>query len=67
MTGLAVTLAQAANDSVTLTVAGATIMALCILLVLGLNVFCLLRILRPSNPAERDHAPLDVDPHDLQG
>jgi hypothetical protein len=40
-------------------------MVLSILLVLGLTVFCLVRILGEKRPAEHHHAPLDIDTHDV--
>ena len=54
-------LAQAADEPVTLTPAGAAMMIFCVTLVLGLNVFCLFRILRSSNNTQHDHALLDDD------
>jgi ABC-type nickel/cobalt efflux system permease component RcnA len=67
MSLLATILAQAATDQVTLTPAGATIMTVSVLLVLGLCAFCFWRILREPAPSEHHHAPLDIDTHDLNG
>ena len=47
-----------------LTLSGAAMMALSILMVLGLCVFCLVRVLREDRPGKKDHAPLDIDTHD---
>ena len=54
----------AASSDVGLTAAGATIMTVSILLVLGLLTFCMRRILTEQHP-EKHHAPLDIDTHDL--
>ncbi len=67
MNTLATTLAQAADEKVTLTAAGGTIMTVSVLLVLGLCAFCFWRILREPTPSEHHHAPLDIDTHDLNG
>ncbi len=58
-------IAQAADEPVTLTIAGAVIMTLSIGLVLTLLVFCMCRILREPAPDEHHHAPLNIDTHDL--
>jgi hypothetical protein len=47
-----------------LTVAGAVIMTISILLVLGLTAFCMAKILRETHPEEHHHAPLDINTHD---
>ena len=65
MNTLATTLAQAADEKVTLTAAGGTIMTVSVLLVLGLCAFCFWRILREPAPSKHHHAPLDIDTHDL--
>lgn len=57
-------LAQANNQDVQLTVAGAVIMILCVVLVLGLMLFCMSRILGEQHPEEHHHAPLDINTHD---
>lgn len=67
MSDLAVLLAQAEGNAVTLTATGAVIMTISVLLVLGLTVFCFWRILREPSPSEHHHAPLDVDTKDLNG
>jgi heme/copper-type cytochrome/quinol oxidase subunit 2 len=67
MSTLATILAQAAEEEVTLTAAGGTIMTVSVLLVLGLCAFCFWRILREPTPSERHHAPLDIDTHDFDG
>lgn len=64
MNALVMLLAQTPDEEVTLTVAGAVMMTICVGLVLVLTVFCLARILRPSSPAEHHHAPLEIDTHD---
>ena len=64
MSVLATILAQTAGAEDTLTVGGAVIMTLSVVLVVGLNVFCMSRILREQKPSEHHHAPLDVDTHD---
>ena len=65
MNVLAISLAQAATQpDVTLSVAGAAIMIVSVGLVLGLNVFCMLRILRAPGGADRHHVPLDIDTRD---
>jgi Na+-transporting NADH:ubiquinone oxidoreductase subunit NqrD len=65
MNTLAAVVAQAGADEVTLTVGGAVIMTLSVALVVGLNVFCMSRILREQKPSEHHHVPLDIDTHDL--
>jgi hypothetical protein len=65
MTALSVILAQAASEQVSLSFAGAVMMTLCVGLVLGLNIFCLTRILRPAKPSQHHHAPQEIDTHDL--
>ena len=67
MSLLATILAQSTEEPVTLTPAGATIMTISVLLVLGLCAFCFWRILREPTPSEHHHAPLDIDTHDLKG
>ena len=57
-------LATTGTNQVQLTVGGAIIMTICILLVLGLMGFCMVRILREKEP-ERHHAPLEINTHDL--
>lgn len=47
-----------------LTAAGAVIMTLSILGVLGLCAFCMNIILRDKRPSEHHHAPLDIDTRD---
>ncbi len=64
MSVLATILAQTAGAEDTLTVGGAVIMTLSVVLVVGLNVFCMSRILREQKPSEHHHAPLDIDTHD---
>lgn len=59
-------IAQAAESAVTLEPAGMVVMAVSILLVVGLTLFCVLRILREPTPAEHHHAPLDIDTHDVE-
>lgn len=56
----------AATEDVRLTVGGAIIMTISVVLVLGLMIFCLARILREEHP-EHHHAPLDIDTHDRDG
>jgi len=65
MSVVAALMAEAQAEQVALTVGGAIIMTLSIALVLGLNVFCMARILRETKPGEHLHAPLDIDTHDL--
>ena len=60
-------LGQAGSDEVQLTGAGAIMMTLSIVLVMGLMVFCLSRILREPHQEEHHHAPLDIDTQDLNG
>jgi hypothetical protein len=64
MNALTALIAQSGSDEVTLTVGGAAIMTLSVALVVGLNVFCMSRILREQKPSEHHHAPLDIDTHD---
>jgi ABC-type nickel/cobalt efflux system permease component RcnA len=59
--------APTTEDSVTLTSAGAAIMTVSVLLVLGLCAFCFWRILREPTPSEHHHAPLDIDTRDENG
>ena len=54
MIAMLMTLAQANGGDVRLTVAGAIIMVLCVGLVLGLNVFCMFRILGGESSDEHD-------------
>lgn len=61
---LAESAVEAAGE-VVLTPAGGAMMALCVGLVLGLNVFCLTRILRSPRPSEHHHAPQETDTRDL--
>ncbi len=56
-----VTLAQATEGVVGLTTAGTVIMTVSVSLVLGLNVFCMSRILFERRPAEHLHAPQETD------
>ena len=58
MRDIAILLAQAEGEAVTLTAAGAIIMAISVLLVLGLTAFCFWRILREPAPSAHHHAPL---------
>ncbi len=39
-------------------------MTVCIVLVLGLMLICMIRILREKQPTEHHHAPLDINTHD---
>jgi heme/copper-type cytochrome/quinol oxidase subunit 2 len=64
---LASILAQAADESVRLTVGGAVIMTGSIVLVVGLLIFCMSRILREPHPEEHHHAPLETETDDLNG
>ena len=57
-------LAQAAGDDTGLNLGGTLMLALSVLLVCGLLVFCVVRIMREKVPAEHLHARLDIDPHD---
>ena len=67
MSAPALLLAQAAENHVTLTTTGATIMILSVGLVLALNVFCMARILGERRPKEHHHAPLEIDvTHDAE-
>lgn len=54
MSVLSAVLAQVGGSEVTLTAGGAVMMTICVGLVLGLNIFCLTRILRPVRPTEQD-------------
>lgn len=66
-TALLLLLAQAGAGDVALTTGGALMMIGCCGLVLGLNTFCLVRILRPSTSADRHHAPQEIDTRDAEG
>ena len=57
-------LATTGANHIQLTVGGAIIMTVSILLVLGLMGFCMVRILREKEP-ERHHTPLEINTHDL--
>jgi len=57
-------LAQVAEHDAGLTLGGAVMLTLSILLVCGLVVFCVVRILREDAPAQHLHVPLDIDTHD---
>lgn len=48
-----------------LTTAGLTMMVACLALVIALCVFCFWKILAEAEPAERHHAPLDIDTRDV--
>lgn len=65
MRTLPLLLAASNGEPVTLTMAGAIMMIGCVTLVLGLNIFCLLRILRPSRPSEHHQGPWEVDTRDV--
>ncbi|MCK4342087.1 MAG: hypothetical protein KAY37_10235 [Phycisphaerae bacterium] len=52
MNTLTMLLAETADENVTLTTGGMVMMVFCVTLVLGLNIFCLTRILRPSDPSD---------------
>ena len=54
------------TDEVRLTGAGAAIMTVSIVFVLGLMTFCMSRILREQHPKQHLHAPLDIDTHDRE-
>jgi len=60
-------LAQADGGEVRLTGAGALLMTLSIVLVVGLLVFCMARILRETRPEEHHHVPLEIDTEDTNG
>lgn len=47
-----------------LTTGGIAMMVGCMGFVLGLCLFCVVRLLRDTNPAEHHHVPLDIDTHD---
>ncbi len=64
VTEFCIILGQAVDTQAGLTTAGTIVMASSILLVLGLSVFCAIRILREDRPEEHHHAPLDIDTHD---
>ncbi len=57
-------LGQAGGGQTGLTAAGAIVMIVSVLLVLGLSAFCMLRILTEKHPEEHHHAPLDINTHD---
>ncbi len=57
-------IAQAGTEEISLTTAGAAIMTLSILLVMGLLVFCMYRILHSSAPAERKSASQEMETAD---
>jgi hypothetical protein len=59
-------LATTAENSVQLTVGGAIIMTVSVLLVLGLVIFCMTHILREKEP-RKHRAPLEIDTRDLNG
>ncbi|MEE9296845.1 MAG: hypothetical protein V3W34_18020 [Phycisphaerae bacterium] len=59
-------LAQSAESNVSLEPAGMVVMALSILIVCGLTVFCIVRILGERSPSEHHHVPLDIDTHDAE-
>lgn len=60
----AVLLAQVETEG--LTTAGLTMMVACLLLVIALCAFCFWRILSENEPAEKHHAPLDIDTRDRE-
>ena len=59
-------LATTAEESVQLTIGGAIIMTVSVLLVLGLMVFCMAHIPREKQP-KKHHAPLEINTRDLNG
>lgn len=67
MSVLAGLLAERAAAPVGLSLTGGLIMALSVALVLGLNIFCLGRILREKKPAEQHQAPPDIDTREANG
>ena len=58
-------LAQASQPSVELTAAGATIMTISVLLVLGLSTFCFWHILCGSKSSGNSGPDNDIDTHDF--
>ena len=64
MLTLAAIVAQA-DAEVGLTTSGIVVMAISILLVLGLAVFCIARILGEKRRETDRHVPLDINPHDV--
>lgn len=60
-------IAQAAENATTLTLGGAAMMTVSVLLVLSLAAFCFWRILHEPSPSEHHHAPLDINTKDLNG
>ena len=57
-------LAQAAGENGGLNLGGMLMLAMSVLLVCGLVVFCVVRIMREDAPTDHLHAPLDIDTHD---
>jgi hypothetical protein len=66
MTTLRTLLAQSTESEVVLEPSGMVVMGLSILLVLGLMLFCMIRILREPTPEDHHHAPLDIDTRDRE-
>ena len=64
MNELLLILAQAEAEPVGLTIGGGIIMTLSVLLVMGLLIFCMIRVLRESHSEDPYHSPLDADPRD---
>jgi ABC-type nickel/cobalt efflux system permease component RcnA len=61
MNCVAILIAQASGDEVTLTVTGAVIMTISVLLVLSFCTFCFWRILRGPRPSGPHHVPPNSD------
>ena len=57
-------LAHVEGDDAGLNLGGTLMLAMSVLLVCGLVVFCVVRIMREEAPTEHLHAPLDIDTHD---
>ena len=53
-----------ATQQVTLNTGGIIVMSFSILLVLGLMIFCIVKIFRETTPGTHHHAPLDIDTGD---
>jgi len=52
------------GESIALNAGGIVVMTFSCALVLGLLIFCLVRILGEGHPETHHHAPLDIDTHD---
>ena len=66
MTAFTILVAQSAESTVKLEPAGIVMMVICVSLVCGLSLFCIMRLFSSRAPSEHHHVPLDIDTHDAE-